>query len=186
MSDTTAEQARWQFRAYHEDREHAALRGQSIPPPEPLTVARQQLALAVRAEGYVIDLDSVREEESQDVVVNEEQTDYRLAAEGEKRTGRLVLWSATGHPRIGTDADDPILYVTRDDDLDVWVAKVPEPQATVGGSCRIRHERNANVTVLAFKPDGEGIGYLFATTLDKDTVHVEFFGGTAAFHITED
>lgn len=193
MSDTTQEQARWQFRAYHEDPDHYVARllretGQPpSPQPEPITVARQQLALAVRQDGFVIDLDSIREEESVNIVVNEQQTDYVLAVDGKPRSGRLVTWSATGHQRVGTDADDPVLEAVRESENDDGLtAIVPAPYATVGGSCRIRHGLGGEVTVTAFQPDGEGIGYLFATTLDPDTVHVEFFGGTARFYVVAD
>jgi hypothetical protein len=194
MSETTTEeQARWQFRAFHETPEHHAKRmldadpdALPSPPPDPISIARQQLAFAIREEGYVIDFGSVREESRQSVIVNEAMDDFRLAHDDEEPSGHLVVWSAAGRERVGTDADDPVIDCTVVHAGREVHASVPEPHASAGGSVRLRHNLGGEVTVTAFKPDGEGIGYLFATTLDRDSVHVEFFGGTAKFVVTRD
>ena len=186
VSDTSQQEtARYSIRAYHETPEHAALRGEQHPPPEPIGVARQQLALAVREHGEVMDFESVREDERVAVVVDD-NGEWRPAMEGETPTGHIVLWSCAAFERQSTDANDPVLDVVEDDEAGGWWATVPEPQASVGGACRIKHRLGGEVTVHAYRADGSGIGYLFATTLDKDTVHVEFFGGTARFFVEAD
>lgn len=200
MSDTetttsaeTEKPLRWQFRAFHETPEHLVQRTLAEDPaatpgtpPDPTKIAREQLSYAIRADGYVIDLDSVREEARQAVIVNEAMDDYRPAGADETPSGHVVMWSATGHERVGTDDDDPVIDCTVVHAGREVYATVPEPHATAGGSARLRHNLGGEVTVTAFKADGEGIGYLFATTLDRDSVHVEFFGETAKFVVTRD
>lgn len=180
------EPAKYQFKAYHETPEHAALRGDPTPPPDPISVARTQLALAVREHGEVIDLDSIAEMERESIVLLDDEGNWRPALDGESPTGHIVTWTCTGHTRVGTDADDPVLPIERDEENGDWVAIVPEPLASAGGSCRIRHNLHGGVTIFAKRANGEGIGYLFATTLDDDTVHMEFFGGTAFFTVERD
>lgn len=194
MTEThTEEQARWRFRAFEETPEHYVARltkdnPEAVPPPlpDPASIARTQLERAARQDGYVIDFDSVREDNRMPVKVPETMDDWWPADSDETPDGHLVTWSASGSLRVGTDADDPVIDCKIEQAGRQVSAVVPEPHATAGGSIRLRHNLGGDVTVLAYDADGEGMGYLFATTLDRDSVHVEFFGGTAKFVVTRD
>lgn len=186
MSDAAQETARYVIHAYHETPENAALRGEQTPPPEPVTIARQQLALAVREHGEVIDLDSIREDARIAVVVDEDG-EWVPAEAGVMPTGHIVTWSCTAHARVGTDADDPVLDpVETDEETGQRAFRVPTPWSHVGGAVRLRHNVGGPVTTLAYAADGSGIGYLLATDLDDKVQHVEFFGGTAFFVVEAD
>lgn len=184
MSDAATDSAttdlRWDFSAYHETPEHAALRGALRPPDNPVSIARTQLSRAVSDDGYVIDLGSIEEVERTPVIVNEAQTDYRYAGPDETPTGHVVKWTCTGSKREGTDAGDPVLTP------DHLVFKVPENLRATGGSVRLRHNLGGVVTVHTFREDGTGIGHLFATPLDNHLLHVEFFAETAEFRVSLD
>lgn len=190
MSEATQEQARWRFAAYRETEQHYVERMGDVeggtPPSDHTAVARQQLAMAARADGFTIDFASV-EVVSEEAIVVDDGGSYRPAVPGEVPTGHIVTYVCSGHPTVPHDAAEPMLSaVLREGDPTTAVAEVAEPHASRGGGCRIVHPFKGEVTVTAERADGTGIGYLLATTLDDDTVHVEFFGGTAAFLVEAD
>lgn len=184
MSDTeTQEPARYTIRAYHETPEHAALAGAETAPREPISIAREQLGLAVREYGEVIDLDSIREDERVAVIVDEQGWE---PAGDRTPTGHIITWSCTAHARVASDSGDPVLDPYEVEPGVHMAFVVPEPYASTGGAVRLRHNVGGSVTTYAKAADGTGVGYLLALDLDSNVQHVEFFGGTAYFVVEVD
>ena len=180
--------AKWDLRAYHETPEHAALAAieagvSATPPPPPIVVAREQLSLAVRQEGLQIDLSSVTEEGREAVVVDSSTGDWRPAAEGETPTGHIVHWSCSAHERAFPEDSSLPFEVTAEG---VVTAAVEGPLREHGGGARVVHGLGSSVTVSATDASGSPVSYMLASELDPDTVHVEFFPGTAALRIEKD
>ena len=176
--------ATWQFNAYHETPEHAALVAAemgvaSTPPPPPITIAREQLSRAVRNDGFLIDFNSITEESRQAVIVDD-GGNWRPTLEGEVPTGHIVHWSCSAHQRAA--AEDEVLPSEVSPDGRV-TASVTPILSEHGGGGRIIHNLDAPVIVKAFDSAGEPIGYMFASELDSNVVHVEFFSGTAVLTV---
>ena len=187
MTETTT---RYEKRAYRETPEHYAARmaktlpdGATIPPQEDTKVAlRSYFAGLAAGEGMVINPGTMREEHRTAVVVNEAQDDWREAMTGETPTGHMVLWSIEARVHRPSDASEPVIEPVEVEGQ--WIARIPEPHASTGGSARIRHIFATDPALYAKQADGSGIGYLIATVLDERTVHVEFFGGTDHFVVS--
>jgi hypothetical protein len=177
--------ATWQFNAYHETPEHAAKvaarnGGEGTPPPEPISIAREHLSLAVRRDGYLIDLHSIREESRQAVIVDD-LGDWRPTLDDEEPTGHIVRWTCSATERRSTAEEDHALPVERTEEG--VTAAVTGPLREFGGGARVNHGLGAPVIVSAADENGDGMGLLFATELDDNSVHVEFFPGTASLTI---
>lgn len=177
---------------YHESREHYESRMVQMVPeaatiprqPDPMVEVREQLALALIRDGHVIEYPSIREEKREPVVVDALGR-WTSVPEGQE-TGHIVTWSATGHENKATDADDPVLdYSATGDDGELRF-RIPEPQASRGGSVRLRHNLGGEVTALAFDRHGDGLGYMLAMPIDDNVLHIELYGGTAEFRVTKD
>jgi len=188
---TEAATQRHEFRAYRATesqyiRQTMAHHPEAVPPPrESAEAEARSHAAQVAPEGWVVDLGTLREVGREAVVVNDTGTDYRPAEPGEEPTGHIVLWEFDARQAVPSDEGDPVLTGRRTGDGSVEFV-VPESHAQAGGAVRLRHNLGGEVTVSAKRADGEGIGYLFAATLDAHTVHVEFFAGTATFNVAPD
>lgn len=194
MSNPTPVGRRFQVRTYVETLTADAIAalaaaGRQPDRVDPVMAAREALNATMLAQGHTLDVASVTEVVRQRVIVNETGTDFRTALPAEVEDGEVITWSALGFPRAASDADTPVLAVephgAADEHLD-WRAAVPEREQIAGGSVRVRHNLNGEVTVTAEREDGQGIGYHFAMPIDDNVIHVELTPGAAVLIVEKD
>lgn len=162
-------------------------------PEESRAIALAHLRETVRAEGYVIDADTLVSDEPHPIVVNADQTAYRAPEPGEEANAFLTHWSVGATERLAEVIEhlvDPTAVEDTEDAagnlVETKVFTVPADLAEVGGGIRLRHGFDGPVTVAAYAEGDQPIGYLLAVALDENQEQVEIVPGTVRLLVTKD
>lgn len=150
--------------------------------------AKAHMRDIIRRQGRVLVPDSLRRGDEIAVRLIDEGTSWEPWDGEGTPDGHMIDWHAESVERAKDDGT-PVGQVTsrgETEDGRPWVIiTLPEHVALHGGGYRVQHDLDGEVTLHAFNGE-RGVGYLLATALDDNVLHVELFASTTHVQITRD